>query len=50
MLVARPTSLSGVFDALDELPGAHPLAGATDLMVDALRRDLARRLWPEGAR
>jgi CO/xanthine dehydrogenase FAD-binding subunit len=34
MLVARPTSLSGVFDALDELPGAHLLAGGTDLMVE----------------
>ncbi|HEV3462980.1 MAG TPA: FAD binding domain-containing protein [Actinomycetota bacterium] len=34
MLVARPTTLSGVFDALDELPGAHLLAGGTDLMVE----------------
>ena len=34
MPVARPTSLSGVFDALDELPGAHLLAGGTDLMVE----------------
>jgi CO/xanthine dehydrogenase FAD-binding subunit len=34
VLVARPTSLSGVFDALDELPGAHLLAGGTDLMVE----------------
>ena len=34
MLVARPMTLSGVFDALDELPGAHLLAGGTDLMVE----------------
>jgi CO/xanthine dehydrogenase FAD-binding subunit len=34
VLVARPTTLSGVFDALDELPGAHLLAGGTDLMVE----------------
>ncbi|HET7519502.1 MAG TPA: FAD binding domain-containing protein [Actinomycetes bacterium] len=34
MPVARPTTLSGVFDALDELPGAHLLAGGTDLMVE----------------
>jgi CO/xanthine dehydrogenase FAD-binding subunit len=34
MLVARPTTLAGVFDALDELPGAHLLAGGTDLMVE----------------
>ena len=34
MLVARPTTLSEVFDALDELPGAHLLAGGTDLMVE----------------
>ena len=34
MLVARPTTLSGVLDALDELPGAHLLAGGTDLMVE----------------
>ena len=34
MLVARPTTLSGVFDALDELPDAHLLAGGTDLMVE----------------
>jgi CO/xanthine dehydrogenase FAD-binding subunit len=27
-------TLSGVFDALDELPGAHLLAGGTDLMVE----------------
>jgi CO/xanthine dehydrogenase FAD-binding subunit len=34
MPVARPTTLAGVFDALDELPGAHLLAGGTDLMVE----------------
>ena len=34
MLVARPTTLSGAFDALDELPDAHLLAGGTDLMVE----------------
>jgi CO/xanthine dehydrogenase FAD-binding subunit len=34
MLVARPTTLAGVFDALDELPEAHLLAGGTDLMVE----------------
>src|SRR5829696_1427125 len=34
VLVARPTTLSGVFDALDELPDAHLLAGGTDLMVE----------------
>src|SRR5512133_522173 len=34
MLVARPTTLAGVFDALEELPDAHLLAGGTDLMVD----------------
>src|SRR6266511_1439751 len=34
MLVARPTTLAEVFDALDELPGAHLLAGGTDLMVE----------------
>jgi CO/xanthine dehydrogenase FAD-binding subunit len=34
MLVARPTTLAGVFDALDELPDAHLLAGGTDLMVE----------------
>jgi CO/xanthine dehydrogenase FAD-binding subunit len=34
MLVARPTTLDGVFDALDELPGAHLLAGGTDFMVE----------------
>ena len=37
MLVARPTTLSGVFDALDELPDAHLLAGGTDLMVAEAR-------------
>jgi hypothetical protein len=36
MLVAGPTSLSGVFDALNEL------------CRDLARR--TRRLWPEGAR
>jgi hypothetical protein len=34
MLVARPTTLSGVFDALDELPGAHVLAAGTNFMAD----------------
>jgi CO/xanthine dehydrogenase FAD-binding subunit len=34
MLVARPTTLAGVFDALEELPDAHLLAGGTDLMVE----------------
>src|SRR6266508_1216902 len=34
MLVARPTTLAEVFDALDELPDAHLLAGGTDLMVE----------------
>jgi CO/xanthine dehydrogenase FAD-binding subunit len=34
VLVARPTTLSGVFDALEELPDAHLLAGGTDLMVE----------------
>src|SRR4029450_1346103 len=34
MLVARPTTLAGVFDALAELPDAHLLAGGTDLMVE----------------
>jgi CO/xanthine dehydrogenase FAD-binding subunit len=34
MLVARPTTLAAVFDALDELPDAHLLAGGTDLMVE----------------
>jgi len=30
MLVARPSTLAGVLDALDELPDAHLLAGPTD--------------------
>jgi CO/xanthine dehydrogenase FAD-binding subunit len=34
MLVARPTTLAEAFDALDELPDAHLLAGGTDLMVE----------------
>src|ERR671937_51215 len=34
MLVAPPTTLAEVFDALDELPDAHLLAGGTDLMVE----------------
>src|SRR5919204_3351057 len=34
MLVARPTTLAEVFDALDELPDAHLLAGGTDFMVE----------------
>src|ERR671922_2947532 len=34
MLVAHPSTLAGVFDALDQLPGAHLLAGGTDLMVE----------------
>jgi CO/xanthine dehydrogenase FAD-binding subunit len=34
MLVARPTTLAAVFDALDERPDAHLLAGGTDLMVE----------------
>jgi len=34
MRVARPTSLDEVFDALDELPEAHLLAGGTDFMVE----------------
>jgi CO/xanthine dehydrogenase FAD-binding subunit len=31
---ARPTSLPDVFDALDEFPDAHLLAGGTDFMVE----------------
>jgi CO/xanthine dehydrogenase FAD-binding subunit len=34
MQVAHPTSLTGVFDALDDLPDAHLLAGGTDFMVE----------------
>jgi CO/xanthine dehydrogenase FAD-binding subunit len=34
MPVAHPTSLSEVFDALDDLPDAHLLAGGTDFMVE----------------
>jgi CO/xanthine dehydrogenase FAD-binding subunit len=34
MPVAHPTSLSDVFDALDDLPDAHLLAGGTDFMVE----------------
>jgi CO/xanthine dehydrogenase FAD-binding subunit len=34
MQIARPTSLSAVFDALDEMPDAHLLAGGTDFMVE----------------
>jgi hypothetical protein len=26
MLIARPTTLAGIFDAVDQLPGAHLLA------------------------
>jgi xanthine dehydrogenase iron-sulfur cluster and FAD-binding subunit A len=34
MLIARPTTLAAIFDALDELHGAHLLAGGTDFMVE----------------
>ena len=34
MPIAHPRSLSEVFDALDELPDAHLLAGGTDFMVE----------------
>ena len=34
MLTARPTTLAGMFDVLDDLPGAHVLAGGSDLMVE----------------
>lgn len=31
---AQPTTLQAAFDALDEMPGAHLLAGGTDFMVE----------------
>ena len=34
MLIARPTTLAVMSDALDKLPGAHLLAGGSDLMVE----------------
>ena len=34
MLIARPTTLAAIFDALDELPTAHLLAGGTDPIVE----------------
>lgn len=34
MRVARPTTLVGTLDALDELPEAHLLAGGTDFVVE----------------
>lgn len=34
MSFAQPTTLTAAFDALDEMPGAHLLAGGTDLMVE----------------
>ena len=33
MLVARPTTLSGVFDVVDQLPSAHMLVGCTDYIL-----------------
>jgi hypothetical protein len=33
VLVARPTTLAGVFDALDKLPSAHMLVGSTDYVL-----------------
>jgi hypothetical protein len=33
MLVAKPTTLSGVFAACDELTSAHPPAGSTDYLL-----------------
>lgn len=33
MLVARPTTLAGVFDVLDQLPNAHMLVGCTDYVL-----------------
>jgi CO/xanthine dehydrogenase FAD-binding subunit len=34
MPIAHPTSLTEVYDALDDLPDAHLLAGGTDFMVE----------------
>jgi len=34
MTIATPTSLEGVYDALDDTPEAHLLAGGTDFMVE----------------
>ncbi|HEY9378992.1 MAG TPA: FAD binding domain-containing protein, partial [Jiangellaceae bacterium] len=34
MPVAHPTTLDEVYDALDEMPDAHLLAGGTDFMVE----------------
>jgi hypothetical protein len=34
MLIARPTALAAIFDALDELHGSHLLSGGTDFMVE----------------
>jgi hypothetical protein len=36
VLVARPTTLAGVLDALDELPSAHVLAGCSDYVPTSL--------------
>jgi hypothetical protein len=33
VLVARPTTLAAVFDALDQLPSAHMLVGCTDYVL-----------------
>ena len=33
MLVARPTTLAGFFDVLDQLPNAHMLVGCTDYVL-----------------
>jgi CO/xanthine dehydrogenase FAD-binding subunit len=34
MPIAHPTSLTEVYDALDDMPDAHLLAGGTDFMVE----------------
>ena len=33
MLVARGTTLAGIFDAVDQLPSAHMLVGCTDYIL-----------------
>ena len=33
MLVARPTTLAGFFDVLDQLPNADMLVGCTDYLL-----------------
>ena len=40
---ARPTSLEGLFQAFADYPGARVIAGGTDLMVSANRR---QERWP----